>query len=55
MNAKALKDRWQRRLDEARLQLAHPDALLHLAVVGLLTGLASGGLTKPRGQAPLGH
>jgi len=44
MNAKALKDGWQRRLDEARLQLAHPDALLHLAVVGLLTGLAAGGV-----------
>jgi len=39
-----LKERWHRQLEEARLQLAHPDALLHLALVGLLTGLAAGGV-----------
>jgi len=44
MNVKPLKGSWQRLLDEARLQLAYPDALLHLAVVGLLTGLAAGGV-----------
>jgi len=44
MNAKPLKEGWQRFLDDARLHLAHPDALLHLALVGLLTGLAAGGV-----------
>ena len=44
MNAKPLKDGWQRFLEDARLHLAHPDALLHLALVGLLTGLAAGGV-----------
>ncbi len=39
-----LKENFQKLLDDARLQLAHPDALLHLAVVGLLTGLAAGGI-----------
>jgi len=44
MGINPLKDGWQRLLDDARQQLAHPDALLHLAVVGLLTGLAAGGV-----------
>jgi len=44
MNTNPLRDSWQRFLDDARQQLAHPDALLHLAVVGLLTGLAAGGV-----------
>jgi len=42
MNASTLRDSWQRLLDDVRLHLAHPDALLHLAVIGLLTGLAAG-------------
>ena len=44
MNTNPLRDGWQRLLDDARQHLAHPDALLHLAVVGLLTGLAAGGV-----------
>jgi CIC family chloride channel protein len=44
MNAKSLRNGWLRLLDDARQHLAHPDALLHLAVVGLLTGLAAGGV-----------
>lgn len=40
----ALTDKWHHGLDEARLRLAHPDALLHLAVLGLATGLAAGGV-----------
>ncbi len=44
MNLTPLKKRGQRLMEEVRLQLAHPDALLYLAVIGLLTGLAAGGV-----------
>ena len=33
---------WSERLDESRIRLARPDALLPLAVLGLLTGLLAG-------------
>jgi H+/Cl- antiporter ClcA len=33
---------WENLLEDARLRLAHPDALLHLAILGLLSGLAAG-------------
>jgi len=35
---------WSDRLDESRIGLARPDALLPLAVLGLLTGLLAGGV-----------
>ncbi len=35
---------WAERLDESRIRLARPDALLPLAVLGLLTGLLAGGV-----------
>ena len=35
---------WTARLDESRIRLARPDALLPLAVLGLLTGLLAGGV-----------
>jgi hypothetical protein len=41
MNVKPLRDSWQRFLDDARQHLAHPDALVHLAVVGLLQMVTS--------------
>ena len=42
MPLKPLADRWSDRLDETRIRLARSDALLHLAVLGLVTGLLSG-------------
>jgi len=39
-----INKQWQRLLEELRLRLAHPDALLQLALMGLLTGLAAGGV-----------
>lgn len=36
--------RWADRIDEIRIRLARSDALLHLAVLGLLTGLLAGGV-----------
>ncbi len=39
-----LKQSWQRFLEDIRLRLAHPDALMPLALFGLLTGLAAGGV-----------
>jgi H+/Cl- antiporter ClcA len=42
MPLKTLADRWADRLDETRIRLARSDALLHLAVLGLLTGLLAG-------------
>jgi H+/Cl- antiporter ClcA len=39
---KSLAERWADRLDETRIRLARSDALLHLAVLGLLTGLLAG-------------
>ena len=35
---------WAERLDESRIHLARPDALLPLAFLGLLTGLLAGGV-----------
>jgi len=35
---------WSEGLDESRIRLARPDALLPLAVLGLLTGLLAGGV-----------
>jgi H+/Cl- antiporter ClcA len=35
---------WSERLDETRIRLARSDALLHLAALGLLTGLLAGGV-----------
>jgi H+/Cl- antiporter ClcA len=35
-------DNWAERLDETRIRLARSDALLHLAALGLLTGLLAG-------------
>lgn len=35
---------WHDFLEDARLRLAHPDALFHLALLGLLTGLVAGGV-----------
>ena len=35
---------WSERLDESRIHLARPDALLPLAFLGLLTGLLAGGV-----------
>jgi H+/Cl- antiporter ClcA len=35
---------WDERLDSARLRLARPEALLSLSLLGLLTGLAAGGV-----------
>jgi H+/Cl- antiporter ClcA len=42
MTLKSLADRWSDRLDETRIRLARSDALLHLAVLGLLTGILAG-------------
>ena len=39
---KALRDSCAARLDESRLSLARPDALIPLAVLGLLTGVLAG-------------
>ncbi len=44
MSSTALKRSWQRFLEDTRLRLAHPDALMPLALFGLLTGLAAGGV-----------
>lgn len=37
-----LTNHWAERLDETRIRLARSDALLHLAALGLLTGLLAG-------------
>ncbi|MCB1774871.1 MAG: chloride channel protein [Gammaproteobacteria bacterium] len=42
MPLKPLADRWSDRLDETRIRLARSDALLHLAALGLVTGLLAG-------------
>ncbi len=39
-----MKQRWDRILEHAQERLAHADALGHLAVLGLLTGLTAGGV-----------
>lgn len=41
---KQINNRWQSWLDGARLRLARPDALIQLAVLGLMTGLLAGGV-----------
>jgi H+/Cl- antiporter ClcA len=38
------RQRWANWLDESRIRLARPDALLLLALLGLLTGLLAGGV-----------
>ncbi len=40
----SLRTAWATKLDELRIRLARPDALLQLAVLGLLTGLLAGGV-----------
>ncbi len=39
---KALRDAYANRLDESRLRLARPDALIPLAILGLVTGVLAG-------------
>lgn len=39
-----IRQRWHRTLEKAQERLAHADALGHLAILGLLTGLAAGGV-----------
>lgn len=39
-----LRARWSEHLDESRIRLARPDALLQLALLGLLTGVLAGGV-----------
>ncbi len=39
-----MKGRWTERMDETRIRLARPDALLPLALLGLLTGVLAGGV-----------
>ena len=41
---KVLRDAYAARLDESRLRLARPDALIPLAVLGLVTGVLAGGV-----------
>lgn len=41
---KEIREAWSAWLDESRIRLARPDALLPLAVLGLLTGLLAGGV-----------
>ena len=41
---RALQSAWSEWVDESRIRLARPDALLHLAVLGLVTGLLAGGV-----------
>ena len=41
---KSLQDRISGQLQQVRLRLAHPDAQLQLAVLGLVTGLLAGGV-----------
>ena len=40
----SLRRRWADWLDESRIRLARPDALLQLALLGLLTGVLAGGV-----------
>lgn len=40
----SINTRWQAWLDDTRLRLARPDALIQLAVLGLMTGLLAGGV-----------
>lgn len=42
--AQRLRERWSEHLDETRIRLARPDALIPLAVLGLMTGLIAGGV-----------
>ena len=42
---------WSERLDESRIHLARPDALLPLAFLGLLTGLLAGGVVTAQNVA----
>ena len=39
-----IRNRWSQQLDESRIRLARPDALVPLALLGLLTGLLAGGV-----------
>ena len=41
---KEIREAWSAWLDESRIRLARPDALLPLATLGLLTGLLAGGV-----------
>jgi CIC family chloride channel protein len=44
MTVRSLHARLSTFIEESRIRLAHPDALLHLAVLGLFSGLAAGGV-----------
>lgn len=41
---KTLRSAWSDRIDETRIRLARPGALLPLAILGLITGLLAGGV-----------
>ena len=41
---KTLRAAWSTKLDESRIRLARPDALVQLALLGLITGILAGGV-----------